>query len=934
VLVTVPPDLVNGTYSVVWSILSTADGHPTRGYVPFTIGTSADVQLVAIPASVTGDTGAPGWLRAASRWLAYAGLLLSLAIWPLWSLVVMPALRSTRSSARPGLAVVTRLALIGFGLAAAGNLAALLVQAMELSGSYATALRTTLFDTRFGDLWLLRMLLLGVLAALLSYAAWVRPWRRPVISLLTIVASFALVVPFSLNAHASAQPSGRTVALAVDMVHLAAAGIWGGGVVIIAALVWRLRASLPGDQLRDLLAALLPRFSFLGISAWILLLLTGAYAAWLQVGNLDAARGTTYGNAFLLKLALAALLLALGATHFLAVSRRIARASTDHAWTRRFRVTIAIEAAGIIAILLVTGWLTSTPPARDALAEAPEGVTMALAMNDIPGTLLVTPGGAGPNHYRLTLNAANVPADAEAILRVTPPSEDFGTGEIALVSVGGNAWEAHGSEFSIAGDWTVEAVVRKAGEYQWQAAATVTIGQPVESTPLPAQPWRFSANALIGLGMIVIGAVAGAWAVTTTRTRSRKESAGIAIAGLVIGLLFVTQARIEEPASLAAVIADDATIQRGSAVYAAQCLTCHGVTGQGDGPQAAQNPVPPADFTDPIHQLHSNESMAAMVVNGFPESGMPPFGETLTGQQIDDVVAYVRSLGAGLLEIEVPESAACTVDARDPAALIAQIGDERIPFLDLGLEPIAWPQGTPANNVEIAAVTETVRQFVACTNAGDYGRQLALYTTRYLEPQFAVLDQSGRQNAIDRANGPARPLPPGNQLGLQSVAEVRRLDDGRLAARVVTIDPVNHPHTVDVILILAEEAGSWRIDEIRQPPPAPTAPSTPEAVTWPLTATVDGYSVELMLSDGPNEARPLRITLRDSAGDRVDGAQVSVVLAPVGAGIPAELSLDNTDPGIYFANAALPATGTVIAEITAILPDGSTLTAGFTFPVT
>ena len=42
--------------------------------------------------------------------------------------------------------------------------------------------------------------------------------------------------------------------------------------------------------------------------------------------------------------------------------------------------------------------------------------------------------------------------------------------------------------------------------------------------------------------------------------------------------------------------------------------------------------------------------------------------------------------------------------------------------------------------------------------------------------------------------------------------------------------------------------------------------------------------------------------------------------------------MSNVDPGTYFASAPLPAAGTIIAEIDVLLPDGTTLTAGFTFP--
>src|SRR5215204_4137652 len=42
----IPASLANGTYTVAWETLSTADGHGAQGYIPFTVGSSADVQTV------------------------------------------------------------------------------------------------------------------------------------------------------------------------------------------------------------------------------------------------------------------------------------------------------------------------------------------------------------------------------------------------------------------------------------------------------------------------------------------------------------------------------------------------------------------------------------------------------------------------------------------------------------------------------------------------------------------------------------------------------------------------------------------------------------------------------------------------------------------------------------------------------------------------
>lgn len=62
-----PPELPNGTYSVLWRTLSTADGHTAQNYFAFTVGSDADVAAVVIPSSGQDLGGPPQWLKTASR---------------------------------------------------------------------------------------------------------------------------------------------------------------------------------------------------------------------------------------------------------------------------------------------------------------------------------------------------------------------------------------------------------------------------------------------------------------------------------------------------------------------------------------------------------------------------------------------------------------------------------------------------------------------------------------------------------------------------------------------------------------------------------------------------------------------------------------------------------------------------------------------------
>ena len=80
----------------------------------------------------------------------------------------------------------------------------------------------------------------------------------------------------------------------------------------------------------------------------------------------------------------------------------------------------------------------------------------------------------------------------------------------------------------------------------------------------------------------------------------------------------------------------------GRALYQAQCVACHGKRGEGDGPAAAAlNPRPP-NLTDAarIGRL-SDDSLAQIIAAG--RETMPAFGKLLTADQVQEVVAYLRT---------------------------------------------------------------------------------------------------------------------------------------------------------------------------------------------------------------------------------------------------------------------------------------------------
>lgn len=84
-------------------------------------------------------------------------------------------------------------------------------------------------------------------------------------------------------------------------------------------------------------------------------------------------------------------------------------------------------------------------------------------------------------------------------------------------------------------------------------------------------------------------------------------------------------------------------------LYARLCASCHGGTGAGDGPNAANLPVPPARHTDsaamaqrPDDSLYDAIAGGGWIMGKSPT--MPPFGATLAPDDISGLVAHVREL--------------------------------------------------------------------------------------------------------------------------------------------------------------------------------------------------------------------------------------------------------------------------------------------------
>lgn len=400
------PGLPAGTYTILWRVLS-QDNHTIFGSSTFSVGQpSTTVAGVAAEEEAGGGRGAATLLDA-GRALLFTGLVLLLGGLA-FLLVLWPAGAASRAA--------RRVLWTGWVLAVLGSAGTLLLQGPYASGQPLAAvldqrLLGAVLGSRYGVVSVVRLALLAAAAALLH-----RLDRFPSRALTAVAATAgtALLVSTSVLGHAG----GYAVVgpdLPADVLHLAAACAWLGGLVLLAVAVLRRE---PGE-----LRAVLPRWSRYATVAVVVLVASGTYAGWREVREWGALTGTEYGVLLLGKTALVALMLGLAALGRIAVRRRYgspeaagpephsAGAGPGGGTVTRVRPvarpaaaglrrSVALEAGIAAVVVAVTAVLVGSTPAKDSWF--PPVVRSAPVVGGLEVQVEVRPARTGLNQLRLT----------------------------------------------------------------------------------------------------------------------------------------------------------------------------------------------------------------------------------------------------------------------------------------------------------------------------------------------------------------------------------------------------------------------------------------------------------------------------------------------------------------------------------------------------
>ncbi len=472
-----PDVLGDGVYTVSWVVVSEADGHLTPGVFAFGVGVAAG-GVVPAPATAAPPTPGPSPLAVAAKVLLYAGLALSVGT------------------------AVSGLAAFG-GVVPSRRLLLPLAGAAALVGAAVmTIAEAGVVDASVGDLlasasgrsyvWLLATAALTLVTALVASAAGhsaaSRSAGRAPLVAFGAVASAAMFVR-ATSGHAAALVPAWPSELA-QFLHLVAIGIWIGGLVPLLLLVrGRSEAGEPPPVIET------KRFSRLAGWALLAVVLTGTARTVGEAGGIGDVRAmltdTSYGTALLVKVALAAGLIALGAFNR---RRSIPRLATDGTLLRR---VLTIEVVGALGVFGLTGTLTSlNPDGSNAPPAPPRAASITASGADFATTTRVTltasPGVAGPNTFKATIvdydDGSPVDADGVAVLLSAIGRPEIGSSTLPLepgerTHDGGHAaWTGTGTQLSLAGAWDAVVQVRSGARTTEVPLILVTRAPPATST--------------------------------------------------------------------------------------------------------------------------------------------------------------------------------------------------------------------------------------------------------------------------------------------------------------------------------------------------------------------------------------------------------------------------------------------------------------------
>lgn len=483
------PSLPDGTYTATYRVVS-ADGHIVSGGSTFSIGTASGAGATVAQLLAGTNTGPVTEVAAGiGKGLTFAAvaILVGGLGFLLWTWTWAAATAQAGAEATAAFARRLRVLLLGASLVGAIGAATVVVlegaAAAGISGW--SALRWNIVSetlgTSIGRVWGIAVAV-WLAAAGLSLLA-VRPRRRraPAVPLALLgAATLVLVLVPGLGGHARTQDPVWLL-LSANALHVAAMGLWAGGLVmLVAALPAATRTLEPAGRTR-LLAGTLARFSPMALSAVTVLTIAGVVQAIVEVRTFAHLLDTAFGRCVLIKVVLLGALIAIGAWHrrtSIPGLRAIAAAGASPAGAGvAVRRALRGEVALIAVVLGVTAALSSYPPST---VQASGPISKTTTIGPVQLQVTVDPATVGANDIHLYLlnprDGSQWDRAEEVRLSAREAGKGIGPLSLPLSKAGpGHYTTSAPAALAVPGDWTLDVAVRVSDFDQYERQIEVPI---------------------------------------------------------------------------------------------------------------------------------------------------------------------------------------------------------------------------------------------------------------------------------------------------------------------------------------------------------------------------------------------------------------------------------------------------------------------------
>ena len=416
----VPPTLAQDSYVAVYRVIS-ADGHPVEGAITFRVGAGAVSNLASVIETALQDSETSNAVKVAMalmRFISYIAISIVLAgiFFLLGSDAPRKGLNRAVVLAGSVLGLSTALLYLLHGMNASG-------------GSWAQIANVSVvkdvFSTQVGESLFARIVVSFLLVSVVAR------WGKFV----AVFAFATLPFTYAFAGHAAVDsPAALTIALLA--LHVAAVGVWCGGLILLI-FVKDIRTTSIVEWFSQRAAILIAVVVATGV-VQALLLMDG-------IGNLTK---TSYGKALIAKVCVVGIMLICAAI----VRRRFYESGVS-----RLRAVLCAEVVvGLVVLSITSGMVAASP--RPTVSNAP--FSTALVQGDVIANITISPPRVGESEMHVIVSPPNGSLDPVLAIkaRFSLVSGSVPPIQAELNAVGPNHFVGY-IQFVYAGEWKVDVIV-------------------------------------------------------------------------------------------------------------------------------------------------------------------------------------------------------------------------------------------------------------------------------------------------------------------------------------------------------------------------------------------------------------------------------------------------------------------------------------------